>query len=142
MSTQLHREQLYPWLCGLWVIAVILVAGDLDASIPHGEGYKGAILTLGGVFAGFMATLNALLFAMQDTAFQRLKDSGYLKDLVRYLQEAIWASLALCLSAAVAFWIPDSYWYVEAFIGGVVAFTTTAVFRISIISAHLLASRH
>jgi hypothetical protein len=142
MMTSLTREQLFPWLYGLVGTTAIVVAHQVYAvQIPHSEGYKSAILALGGIFAGFMATLNALLFAMSDVAFARLKDSGYLKDLIRYLREAIWSSLLLCLVTCAAFWMPDDWWYIEALIGGLIVFTSCAIFRISTVSTYILANR-
>lgn len=142
MTTSLAREQFLPWVLSLLGAAGIVVAHQYYAvQIPHSEGYKSAILALGGIFAGFMATLNALLFAMSDAAYARLKDSGYLLDLLRYLREAIWSSLVLCLVTCAAFWMPEDWWYVEVLIGGLVIFTSCAIFRISTVATFILADR-
>lgn len=105
LLTPLRLEQWMPWLlaplCG---IASYLFhwAGWIALPVASPDSYLAAVISLGGVFAGFMATLTGLLYGVSEDSYQRLKKSGYLLDLLRYLREAIWASLAMCAIALLA----------------------------------------
>ncbi|GAB3028624.1 hypothetical protein GCM10027285_08690 [Oleiagrimonas citrea] len=140
--TELQRERLFPWLWGVCSAAALLVGHYVwGLQMPTGDSYKSALLTLGGIFAGFMATLTALLYSMRDETFERLRDSKYLKDLLDYLHEALWSSLLLCFVTWVSFWVPDSCWFLQVVLGGLAVFTMAAIFRIAKIASSLLADR-
>ncbi len=139
---ELQRERLYPWLCGVVSAVALLVAHFVwQLEVPAGLAYNSALLTLGGIFAGFMATLNALLHSMNQETFKRLKDSHYLNDLLTYIHEALWSSLLLCFGTWVAFWVPNTFWPLQVFLGGLVVFAMAAIFRVSRIATSILASR-
>ncbi|MBB6245693.1 hypothetical protein [Rhodanobacter sp. A1T4] len=141
--TELQRERFYPWMCGIVCTGGLLIAHyALDMKMPSGDGYKSALLTLGGIFSGFMATLNALLFSMSNESFTRLRESEYLKDLLVYLNEALWSSLVLCFFTWIAFWVPEKYWQLEALLGGLTVFSIVAIFRVSRVATSLLATRN
>jgi len=124
-------------LCGgvlFWLLQkqgmFLLAKGSKDA-------YLGALLSLGGVFTGFMATLKTLLFSMNSQIRKKLRDSGYERDLLRYVSEALWGSMFLCGIALVAFHLELVIW-LSATIGAAVVFAITAIVRIATIATDLL----
>jgi len=141
--TDLQREQWGPWvLAALWAIAFGLFQWKGWFVLPASskDAYLGALLSLGGVFTGFMATLKTLLFSLNDKTYRRLKASGYDRDLLRYLADALWGSMALCAIALVAFHLPFASWLC-ALIGGVVVFAIASIIRIAHIATKLLSAR-
>ncbi|HHA2904272.1 TPA: hypothetical protein ACOD92_000525 [Stenotrophomonas maltophilia] len=104
------------------------------------DSYLSAVISLGGVLTGFMATLKALLYGMSDVTYKRLKDSGYLKDLLSFLREALWGSVSMCVVALLAFYVSGSV-SLHAAVIGVSAFALGAVARIASITAKLLEQR-
>lgn len=62
-----------------------------------------ALVSLGGILAGFLATMKTLLMGMKEESINRLKKSGYMPHLRDYLSEALWGSLALCVFAVAGF---------------------------------------
>ena len=141
--TALQRERWSPWvLAALWVVAFDLLQRKGWFVLPAAskDAYLGALLSLGGVFTGFMATLKTLLFSLNDKTYKRLKASGYDADLLRYLAEALWGSMALCATALVGFHLPFVPWLC-ALLGGIVVFAIAAIIRIAHIATKLLSAR-
>jgi len=141
--TPLDRERASPWILALVVgLAAWFLHGAAFISLPvqSPDSYLSAVISLGGVLTGFMATLKALLYAMSDTAYRRLKCSGYLEDLLRYLREALWGSVLMCVVALIAFYLPKSVG-LHSIVAGVSAFALSSVARIASITTKLLAVR-
>ena len=141
--TPLLRERLAPFLLGILVtIASWLLwsRGLIRLPTGHADSYLAAVVTLGGVMAGFMATLKTLLYSMDDKTFGRLKKSGYLQDMLRYISEAIWGSLLMCVVALVGFFDPVC---VPLHLGliGITVFALAGVARITRIAGSLLMLR-
>jgi hypothetical protein len=139
--TALQIEHAYPWLVGVAVFVGGVAGHVAGVSLPSSENFFSAIVSLGGVFAGFMATLKAMLFGMDSATFQRLKDSGYLADLVDYLSAALWASLILCGTAIAGFFNLANCVLLEAGILALVAFALMAIYRVTTISTALFLAR-
>ena len=138
--TPLRREQYGPWvLAVLCAVAVVLLHRDgwLFMSVKSQDSYFAAVLSLGGVFTGFMATLKALMCNISDKTRDRLIDSGYQQDLLRYLSEALWGSMSMCIVALVAFWAPETFWLHVVLIG-VVVFTIACIIRVTSVTGALL----
>lgn len=136
--TALGWERAYPWALGLLAFMLAVWAGWMGLSPSRSSGYLGAAVSLGGVFAGFMATIKALLFSMDGVVFRRLKSSGYIHDLVRYVSEALWGSLLLCGVGISGFFTPPHWWMIDALLLGVAVFALSAIHRVTRISTALL----
>lgn len=138
--TRLQREHFGPFV--LAILAAIAMKLALDAKLINAPlasaGYPAALLSLGGVLLGFMATLKTLLYGMQEKTRQRLTDSGYIKDLIQYLSAALWGSLAMCIAALVSFFVSDSS-LMHAVLCGATVFALASVARITSIGTKLLA---
>lgn len=126
----------------LWAIAFWLFQqkGWFVLAQSSKDAYLGALLSLGGVFTGFMATLKALLFGLSDRIYKKLKSSGYEKDLLRYLAEALWGSLTVCGLALISFHLP-LHPSLSAALGGVVIFSIACIARVSTIATALMSLR-
>lgn len=141
--TPLRRERLAPFVLGVLVtIACWLLwsRGLFRLPIRNADSYLAAVVTLGGVMAGFMATLKTLLYSMDARTFGRLQKSGYLRDMLRYISEAIWGSLLMCVVALVGFFAPASTPLHLALIG-ITVFALACVARITRIAGSLLMLR-
>ncbi|MFA6230751.1 MAG: hypothetical protein WC617_11375 [Rhodanobacter sp.] len=138
--TPLRREQLAPWVLAVtsaFAVALFERRGWIAMPRTDASAFFSAVLSLGGVFTGFMATLNTLLYGMSDQTYGRLKDSGYFQDLRRYLAEALGGSFAMCLVAIAAFYSPNAMWARVALIG-VTTFSIASIYRVTRIGTSLL----
>lgn len=139
--TALQVEKAYPWAVGSIVFFLAIGAHVAGLSLPSTENFFSAVISLGGVFAGFMATLKAMLFGMDAVTFKRLQDSGYLCDLVNYLSAALWASLVLCGTAIIGFSQAGKYVVLDAGVLALVSFALAAIYRVTTISTALFMAR-
>lgn len=143
LITALIREHWGPRLLGILagVAAYYLHKNNMIAMpVKAPDSYLSAVISLGGVLTGFMATLKALLYGMSDITYKRLKASGYLADLLSFLREALWGSVSMCVIALLAFYVSGSI-LLHAAVVGVSAFALGAVARIASITAQLLEQR-
>lgn len=142
-STNLYRERFGPFLLAVVVgvmVDLLLTRKIIDSPDSPPEQYLAAVLSLGGVLAGFMATLNALLFGMSDQTKQRLRDSGYEVDLRWYLAEAIYGSFVVCIFSLIAFFLPATD-HVHAVLMAAIAHSLASVLRVTKIGTRLLSLR-
>jgi hypothetical protein len=140
--SRLTRERYGPWLLGILSAVLMYLScknGWVSPPSPNDE-YLSSILSLGGVLTGFMATLKTMLYGLSDTVFEKLKSSGYLHDLRRYLKEAIFGSLATCVVTLICFHAPKQL-ALQALLIGVVAFSLASVARITKIGTALFSIR-
>lgn len=140
--TPLGRERWAPWALGILCAGFVALAqgnGWISPPAPA-AGYPAAILSLGGVLTGFMATLKAILYGMNPRTHTRLVESGYIDDLATYLSEALWGSLAMCVFSLVSFYAPNAT-SVHAILVGVTAFAIACVARVTTIGTSLLRIR-
>lgn len=112
----------------------------LQLPTHHADSYLAAVVTLGGVMAGFMATLKTLLYSMDDKTFERLRTSRYLRDMLRYISDAIWGSLAMCVVALIGFFATSSV-SLHLVLIGITVFALACVARITRIAGSLLMLR-
>jgi len=93
-------EKVYPYL-------IALLAANLwrlsDIVFPDDNSLLSSTLSVSGIFVGFLATSKAILLSMDSPVIIRLKDSGYIQELVSYLGQAIWLNLAFCVFNIIGF---------------------------------------
>lgn len=136
-------ERIFPW-----GIALIVGLGSLylqstgKIALPQGskDAYLGGVLSLGGIFTGFMATVKTLMFSLSDKTHSMLRDSGYLSDLTAYLSQALWGSVAVCVTALVLFHFALEP-LAASILVAVVTFAFTCVIRITMVTTNLLKTR-
>lgn len=100
----LFFERNYP------LIAAIAVAGAcfyFNARFPiDGKEFLSAAISVGAIFAGFLATAKAILMALpSDSVMGKLRNSGYIEELIRYLLEALYGSLLFCAVSLMGFFL-------------------------------------
>jgi len=117
----LSYERWYPLVVA---VATTALWGYFDAPFPKdSKEFLAAALSYAATLTGFLATAKAILMAMpSDSVMGRLKSSGYLEDLVRYLREAIYFCLVFCALNLAGFFFdtsntPIAYWYLWVFWG-------------------------
>ena len=141
--TALQRERYYPYVWGAVVCAAVLWIDHKGYSISYSENMLASLVSLGGIFAGFLATVKTLLLTMNGLVQKRLSESGYIDDLLRYLREGIYGSLLLCILAIVGFANAMKFPAVHAaLLFGVLCFALLALYRITRISMALLVSNN
>lgn len=68
--------------------------------------FLAATISLGAVLTGFIATSKAILAALpSDSAMKRLRESGYIDDLLSYLSQALYSSLTFCVLSLLGFFL-------------------------------------
>lgn len=141
--TALQRERYYPYVLGAVACAAVLWIDHKGYSISYSENMLASLVSLGGIFAGFLATVKTLLLTMSGPVQKRLSDSGYIDDLLRYLREGVYGSLLLCILAMVGFASAMKFPEVHAaLLFGVLCFALLALYRITRISMALLVSNN
>ncbi|WP_186170056.1 hypothetical protein [Burkholderia gladioli] len=117
----LSIERWYPW--------VLAIAGGWawhHFSIPFPPDEKeflAAAISLGAILTGFVATAQAILTALpSDSAMGRIRSSGYIRELVVYLAQALYGCLVFSVLCLVGFFVlgptsPLHQLYTTAFCG-------------------------
>lgn len=110
----------------------------LKARFPLDEKeFLGAAISIGSILTGFVATAKAILAALpSDSVMNRLRSSGYIKDLVSYLAAALYGCLLFSVFSMAGFFLlePDVHalnnWYsaVWVFLG---AYALASFYRVS-----------
>ncbi|WP_164170596.1 hypothetical protein [Stenotrophomonas maltophilia] len=139
MLTDLHRERAYPYAGGLLAGVAVFALAKAGYSVSYSENMLASLVSLGGIFAGFLATVKTLLLTMNSETLRSLRTSGYMGDLLTYLKEGIYGSLILCVLAMLGFneamrW-PSFH---AATLYSALFFSLLALYRISRISIALL----
>ena len=143
MFTALQGERAYPYLGGVIAGGVVVLLSKYGYKVSYSENMLASLVSLGGIFAGFLATVKTLLLTMDQRVFKRLAESDYINDLLRYLKDGIYGSLLLCIVAMVGFnnamrW-PDVH---AAVLFAALIFSLLALYRITRIAMALLLSSH
>ncbi|WP_444942747.1 hypothetical protein ACJJIK_10860 [Microbulbifer sp. ZKSA006] len=114
-------EYIYPYLLGvigsaLWYLFAL--------KFPADKGLLSSTLSVAGIFVGFLATSKAILISMDSPIIQRLRESGYINELVSYISQAVWLNLSFCGAGVIGFFIKEpNSWFAVVWIGvGVAAF--------------------
>ncbi len=79
---------------------------------PDEKEFLGAAISIGSILTGFIATAKAILAALpSDSVMDRLRKSGYINDLVRYLSGALYGCLAFSVFSMMGFFFmePDKH---------------------------------
>lgn len=98
-------EKLYPYIIAL--IATILWY-RLGIRLPSSDSILSSTLTVSGIFVGFLATSKAILLSMNSEIISDLKKSGYIRDLVSYISQAVWLNLLFCIVTVFGYFIDIS----------------------------------
>ena len=145
MISPLTREKWYPRALGVLVAGIAVVACGRGTAefLPQGKDMLASLVSLGGILAGFLATMKTLLMGMKEETLGRLKSSGYMPYLKDYLGEALWSALALCGLAVIGF-APavghDNPLYLAALLGALV-YSFASLYRVTRIGMGLLTQR-
>lgn len=107
--------------------------------------FLAAALSLGAVLTGFIATAQAILMALpNDSVMARLRTSGYVPDLVRYIGSALFGGVLFCTVCLLGFFLLSSdemvkkiYSTLWIFLG---VFTLLAFYRITTIMMKIMNS--
>lgn len=137
-------EQWYPRVFGAAsAVAAWGLCAKLGIGLPQGEEMLSSVVSLGGVLAGFLATMKTLLMDMKQETIDRLRRSGYMEHLRNYISEALWASLILCVVAISGFSssIGLSNVFYLSFLTGLLVYAFSCLYRVTRIGMALLAER-
>jgi hypothetical protein len=130
MKHGLLIENYGPYTLGL---IATLIWHTNNISLPAGEGILGSSMTVGAIFTGFLATAKAILMSLKSRVLSRIKDTGYIENLVSYLSQAIWLSFIFCCLSLLGYFFPkfpDWYGYVWIAIAVSMAFAFIRVTNI------------
>lgn len=140
MIGSLSLERSLP--AGLGVIAMI-ASVTLGLALP--DDAKREILTatisVGAILAGFLGTTKAILMSLPPSGLpSKLRSSGYMTDLARYLAEALLGAMALCAVSIVGLFPVESLYPVIfcAVWAGLSVYALTGFWRVSRIMLSIL----
>jgi hypothetical protein len=111
------------WYPAALSVGAIVVALYFDFMLPaaRADALLSATISVGAILAGFLGTAKSILMTLPpDGLVAKLRTSGYLEDLARYLAEALAASLLFCLVSVFGFFSLAAAWpgwYGAAWIG-------------------------
>lgn len=133
--SSLAWERVYPYFFGGTAIAAVALLDKYGYKVSYNEAMLAAGVSLGGIFAGFLATVKTLLLTIGTEIRRALIESGYMHKLLCYLREGIYGSLALSLAAMLGFnaamrW-PSAH---AAVLYGLLVFAILSLYRIARIS--------
>lgn len=97
-------ERIYP---AILAIVAAIAWWYFSPNFPRDEKeFLGAAISIGSIFTGFIATAKAILAALpNDTVMGRLKKSGYIKELVYYLAQALYGCLTFSVYGMMGFFL-------------------------------------
>jgi hypothetical protein len=110
LMKSLWWEKLSPYILGTAAAGVQLY---LDIPFPKVSEVASAALTLGAILTGFLATAITIILALEDLpVMSRLRETGYIKEILDYLREAIWLCFAFSIWNIVGFFVaPSAVWF-------------------------------
>lgn len=124
-------------------ITIFLLALATDFELP-GDTKKellSATISVSAILAGFLGTAKAILMGLpQDGLPKKLRDSGYIGELARYLAEALHANLVLCVVSIGGFLPASGFCPIAfaAFWAGLAALAIASFWRVSRIMLMIL----
>lgn len=140
--TPLTFERIYPYFLSVLAAGAVAVVDFYGYKVSYSDNMLSALISLGGIFAGFLATVKTLLLTISSDVKASLTESGYLKPLLAYLREGIYGSLVLSVVAMAGFNAAMKWQDVHASIlYGLLGFAVAALYRISRISVSLLTAK-
>jgi len=98
-------ERYYPYAVGL--LGVIIWGWGFSAPTPSDVSpILGASVTVSAVLGGFLGASKTIVLSIRSSRlYYRLKNSGYLNDLFRYMTEAIVSALLLLAASLFGFFV-------------------------------------
>lgn len=138
----LRTEKYYPIACSVVILGALgMLIQYTSFKMPSSENMLSSLASLGGVFAGFIATAKTILLGLRERVRLRLVNSKYILDIRRYFTEALWVSLALCVMSVIGFVpvlkVTPSY---VALLFALLAYSLACLHRIARIAMNLLMS--
>jgi hypothetical protein len=97
-------EKASPYTLGLIAAALFW---RTDTRFPREEGLLASAITLGAIFAGFLATTKAIIMSLTHEVRQRLEKSNYMNDLAFFLGQAIYLAVIFCLVSLAGYFVAD-----------------------------------
>lgn len=74
-------------------------------------------LTIAAILTGFLATAKAILISLDSPLMNRIREAGYINDLVSYLSQSIWLSFSFCCFSLLGYFVQTNVtWYGLAWI--------------------------
>ena len=101
----LFLEKFAPYILA---ITGALLWWRLKITLPSGDAILSSSLTIGAILTGFLATAKAVLLSLNSPIMDRIRETGYINDLVSYLSQAIWLSFGYCCLAIMGFFVDTS----------------------------------
>jgi hypothetical protein len=101
---KLSLESNYPFLGALFALALWWY---FSPPFPAAEKeFLAAAIGIGAILTGFIATAKAILAALpNDSVMGRLRATGYVKDLISYLEAALYTCLAFSIYGLFGFFL-------------------------------------
>ena len=132
-------EMLYPAIIGAVSVIVAAAWMSVGGTLPKSENLLSSLVSLGGVFAGFIATAKTIVAGMNKRTLTRLNKCGFASDLRHYLAEGLWVAFALCAMSIVGFTdsLKERGWYI-AILFALAAYALACLHRIAVIAMNLL----
>lgn len=131
---KLRVERWYPWVAAL---LGSLAWYYFSFPFPCDEKeFLAAAISLGAIMTGFIATAQAILASLpSDSAMGRIRESGYINDLMTYLKESLYGCLGFSVYSLIGFFflspkIALPRFYGEIFVG-ITIFSMLAFQRVS-----------
>jgi hypothetical protein len=141
---KLLLEKWYPIAVGVLATSVAFTLfACYGVRLPQGESLLASLVSLGGILAGFLATMKTMLMGMKDETLNRLRQSGYMPYLKNYLSEALWSALILCVASVIGFSpsIGSSNTIYLSILIGILAYAFAALYRMTRIGMGLLTQK-
>jgi hypothetical protein len=98
-------ERAYPLVIAACV-GLALLRLNFSLPLPSLKEFLAAAISLGAILTGFIATAMAILTALpSDSVMGRLRNSGYIDDLMTYLAESLYGCLLFCVYCLAGFFL-------------------------------------
>ena len=124
MPTKLQVERWGPVIFGCISVAAWWAA-DGQIKFHFAKEILAALISAAAIAAGFLATSLSILLPMASTETgKRLRNSGYLPYLFRYLREAIYSCLVLALVCILTFFCLPEGGAANAWLAVIIVFTS------------------
>ena len=137
MINSIKIERYYPLVGG---VVASLIFYKLAIKIPTDwKEFLTAIISVGAIFAGFIATAIAILMALpSDGVISRFKKSGYINDLTIYLEQALYGTVIFVVFCLIGFYGFHTCLIYSSIIGGFGFYSILCFFRASSLMIKIL----
>lgn len=102
MSKSQFFEHYHPYIIGVIIASVCYRFGFV---LPSDNAFFASSLTIGAILSGFMATSKAILMTLNTPVMERIRDTGYLDDLVSFLKSALWSGLFFSIFSLAGYFL-------------------------------------